>query len=216
MPNTLDEEDVVLHFNPGATIIAAGEPGDKMYVIQEGEVRISKIVLGEIHQLAVLSSGEFFGEMGLINNKPRTATATALTSVRVLVVDWNTFKYRINQYGAVAIHMIKTLAQRLDESLDVVKSLQNPSTLPFIYALVDQIESYEGYEDECDLELTLPRNLDRMRQKTGQSHDALKANLIKLRNLGLLSVTNHDHIYIPSSDAIWKYMRNLERIEDAE
>ncbi|CAG0961310.1 partial Cyclic AMP receptor protein, partial [Anaerolineae bacterium] len=59
----------------GEVLFREGDAGDRMYVIQSGAVRISKTVKGEEKTLAILGPGEFFGEMAILNAKPRTATA---------------------------------------------------------------------------------------------------------------------------------------------
>jgi len=65
-----------------------GEPGGRCYVIISGEVRISKFIpnIGE-EALAVLKPGDYFGEMALIDNFPRSAHAIANTDVEVLAID---------------------------------------------------------------------------------------------------------------------------------
>ena len=65
-----------------------GDPGSRCYVIIEGEVRISKFIqnIGE-EALAVLKAGDYFGEMALIDNCPRSAHAIANTDIEVLVID---------------------------------------------------------------------------------------------------------------------------------
>lgn len=64
-----------------------GDPGDKCYIIEEGEVRISKYVPGAGEEaLAVLKTGSYFGEMALIDGSPRSATVTAHTDLTCLVV----------------------------------------------------------------------------------------------------------------------------------
>ena len=61
----------------GKEIFLEGEVGDLMYIIQEGSVRISKLIDGKPHILAVLGKGDFFGEMAIVTRVKRTATATA-------------------------------------------------------------------------------------------------------------------------------------------
>jgi len=65
-----------------------GDPGDRCYVITRGEVRISKFIpnIGE-EALAVLKTGDYFGEMALIDNFPRSAHAIANTDIEVLALD---------------------------------------------------------------------------------------------------------------------------------
>jgi CRP/FNR family cyclic AMP-dependent transcriptional regulator len=65
-----------------------GDPGNRCYVITKGEVRISKFIpnIGE-EALAVLKAGDYFGEMALIDNFPRSAHAIANTDIEVLAIN---------------------------------------------------------------------------------------------------------------------------------
>jgi len=207
-----DEGEEILHFEPGATIIEEGQRSDKMYVVQKGSVRISKIVLGSNLELAVLTQGEFFGEMGILNSRPRTATAVAVDSVTVLALDWSNFADRITDYSAVALHMIRTLARRLDETLAIVERLQTPSKLSIMYALTDELDLLGAYE-ECDISLNLTLDIKKLEAKTNQSIEAIESSIRKLEELSLLSPRGQV-LYIPSTQSIWQYLRNIEGIED--
>ena len=202
----------ILHFEPGAIIIKEGQTSDKMYVIQKGSVRISKVVLGAELDLALLTHGEFFGEMGILNSRPRTATAIAVDSVTVLALDWNNFTSKVKEYSAVALHMIRTLARRLDETLAIVERLQTPSKLSVIYALTDEFDAQGAFE-ECDVSLSLSIDIKELEAKTNHSIDAIEASFRKLEELGLLSARGQV-LYIPSTQSIWQHLRNLERIQD--
>jgi CRP/FNR family cyclic AMP-dependent transcriptional regulator len=69
-------------------IFFEGDPGNRCYVIVKGEVRISKLIpnIGE-EALAVLKPGDYFGEMALIDNFPRSAHAIANTDIEVLAIN---------------------------------------------------------------------------------------------------------------------------------
>jgi CRP/FNR family cyclic AMP-dependent transcriptional regulator len=75
-------------FAKSAVIFKEGEPGDRCYVITNGDVRISKFIpnIGE-EALAVMKPGDYFGEMALIDKFPRSAHAIANTDVAVLVIN---------------------------------------------------------------------------------------------------------------------------------
>jgi CRP-like cAMP-binding protein len=75
-------------YKSGATIFSENEPGDKFYLIVEGAVRISRIVPGMGEEaLAVLRPGAYFGEMSLIDEAPRSATAISHEKCRLFVVN---------------------------------------------------------------------------------------------------------------------------------
>ena len=100
-------------FPAGQVLFREGEPGVEMFVIQTGRVRISKVFPSGERTLAVIGPGEFFGEMAILNNKPRTATATALEALHALVIDGRTFEAMVLGNGEIAVRMITRLARRL-------------------------------------------------------------------------------------------------------
>jgi len=74
-------------YKAGATVFGEGSPGDKFYLIVEGAVRISRMVAGMGEEaLAVLHAGAYFGEMSLIDDAPRSATAVCHERCRLFVV----------------------------------------------------------------------------------------------------------------------------------
>ncbi|HEX9052574.1 MAG TPA: Crp/Fnr family transcriptional regulator [Anaeromyxobacter sp.] len=109
---------------PGGTVLfREGEPGREMYVVQSGRVNVSKKV-GEVEKiLAALGPGEFLGEMSILNNKPRSATATCAEDARLLVIDAKTFEAMIRGNAEIAIRMIKKLADRLAEANEQIENL---------------------------------------------------------------------------------------------
>lgn len=81
------------HFEANEIIFNEGEPGERVYVILSGEVEITQNDgHGSNTTIAILSKGECFGEMALISNSPRMATARTLSSVNVLSLDRNSFQ----------------------------------------------------------------------------------------------------------------------------
>ena len=82
-------------YRGGAIVFKEGEPGDKFYLIVEGAVRISRIVPGMGEEaLAVLRPGAYFGEMSLIDDAPRSATAMCST--------WSTSPEKTQAYLAIS------------------------------------------------------------------------------------------------------------------
>lgn len=112
-------------FDQGAVLFREDEPGDTMFVIQQGQVRITKAGRDGPKTLAVLGPGEFFGEMAILNSKPRTATAEALTPLKVLVIDAKTFSQMVVSNAEIAVRLITKLARRLDSANALIDVLMH-------------------------------------------------------------------------------------------
>ncbi len=97
----------------GKVIFAENQVGNVMFIIQEGSVRITKTIDGKPHILAVLGKGDFFGEMALVTNVKRTATATAVGTVKLLAFDRRGFMSMIEKNARIALNVIDKLCRRL-------------------------------------------------------------------------------------------------------
>lgn len=116
-------ERYVYEYEPGTVVFREGDPGREMYVIQSGTVEISREISQRHQILAVLSAGEFFGEMAIINDRPRSATATVKEHARLLVVDGHTVEEMLRRKTEIAVRLIKALAGRLERANQHVELL---------------------------------------------------------------------------------------------
>jgi CRP/FNR family cyclic AMP-dependent transcriptional regulator len=98
-----------------------GDPGNRCYLIIKGEVRVSKFIpnIGE-EALSVLKAGDYFGEMALIDNFPRSAHAIANTDIEVIVIDKIELDYILNMDHELGYKLLwkftETLSRRLRET----------------------------------------------------------------------------------------------------
>jgi len=107
-------------YRDGEVIVREGETGECMYVIQEGQVEVLLEKEGKQARLAVMSEGDFFGEMALIEREVRSATVRALGNVRVLSVDKVTFLRRIHEDPSLAYRILQKMSHRIRELDDLL------------------------------------------------------------------------------------------------
>ncbi|MBL9015647.1 MAG: Crp/Fnr family transcriptional regulator [Myxococcales bacterium] len=114
-------------FPAGTVLFEEGQPGDYMYVVQSGEVEIRRQVGETERVLAVLPTGEFFGEMAILNSRPRSATAVVKTNARLLVIEGKTFEAMMRARPEIALRIIKALATRLESANQHIELLLLPT-----------------------------------------------------------------------------------------
>src|SRR5678815_6004445 len=98
-----------------------------MYVVQSGEVEIRRLVGETERVIAVLPAGEFFGEMAILNGRPRSATAVVRTRARLIVIEGKTFEAMLRARPEIALRMIRSLATRLESANQHVELLLLPT-----------------------------------------------------------------------------------------
>jgi CRP-like cAMP-binding protein len=94
-------------------IFSEGEPGEELYIIQKGSVKIAKIVDNNEVLLAVLKTGDIFGEMALLEAKPRAASAVAYEDCVVLAVNRANFERMIGAQPQIIVRLTTLLAERI-------------------------------------------------------------------------------------------------------
>jgi len=153
---------------PGEVLFKEGEAGDKMFIIQDGKIKITKRIKGKDHLLAILGKGEFFGEMAIVNRIKRTATATTMSPVRLLEFDRDGFVQMIEKNAGIALSMIDRLCRRLASAVEKLKHFMTKGedglvALNLYYAFKGSsrgktIDDYEALLDETALHLSIPRD----------------------------------------------------------
>jgi len=103
-------------FHAGEMIFSEFERGDKFYLIQSGSVEIVKILGNVTKILAVLSTGDMFGEMALLEDSPRSASAIAAVETKVMVFDRDNFQNLMLGNPATALKLLKMFTKRIYES----------------------------------------------------------------------------------------------------
>jgi CRP-like cAMP-binding protein len=111
-------------FEPGQVIFKEGEPGDQMFIIIQGAVEIRKRTSASTARtLSTFKPGDVFGEMAIIENKPRSATAVATTASRMLVLNEPLFLAMIERNPDFARKMIQVLSERLRKANLLIQNL---------------------------------------------------------------------------------------------
>lgn len=103
-------------FAGGAVVFSEGDPGDGVYFVKSGQVEISGLVNAEAHRVfSRLGHGEFFGEMSVIEHRPRSATATALEPTEVYFIPRAEMLALIARSPALALGLLQEISHRLRE-----------------------------------------------------------------------------------------------------
>jgi CRP/FNR family transcriptional regulator, cyclic AMP receptor protein len=100
-------------FQPNEIIFCEYEPGNDFYLIQEGQVKITKTVGSSVKTLDVLEAGDIFGEMAILEEQPRSATASAITEVKALNFNRANFELLMTKQPQLALRLLTIFSTRI-------------------------------------------------------------------------------------------------------
>ncbi len=193
-------------FPPGTVLFHEGEAGREMYVIHSGKIKISKKVRDEEQTLAILGAGEFFGEMAILNNKPRSATATVLDESKVLVIDPKTFESMVKNNTEIAVRMIKKLAARLQEADDQIESLMIKDANSRVVHTLTRLAESTGKQVEGGIKVGI--DIEGLAGKSGLEVAQVEDVLGKIEKAKLVQRAP-DGLIISDADKLRKYLEYL-------
>ena len=129
----------------GETLFDEGDSGDRLFVIQSGEIEFTREGRGGHHTVARLGAGDFFGELGVVLGERSPARAVAIKRSTLLELDRSTLEGMCLAQPEIAIRMIRVLVSRLIEAERRLAALGVDDLLrPVVRALVRRAEPAQG------------------------------------------------------------------------
>ena len=194
-------------FRAGEILFREDDIGTEMFVIQSGRVRVSKRVAGGDFQIAVLGRGEFLGEMAILNNKPRTATATVVEDATCLVIDAKTLESMITKNSEIAMRLVKKLAARLDAADALVQILMHPD--PKARVLLGLKRHAETFGEQTEEGIWLDVAPDTLAREVGAELTQVQEVLSRLKRLRIATEVN-DAIVISDMGRLLEFLEFIE------
>ncbi|MEK6699754.1 MAG: cyclic nucleotide-binding domain-containing protein [Nitrospirota bacterium] len=191
----------------GTVLFQEGDRGEEMYIIQAGKVKISKKVRGVDKTLAMLEKGEFFGEMSILNDKPRSATAETVEDSDLLVIDRKTFDTLIRGNPEITVRFIKRLADRLREANEQMEALMiKDNTSRLVNILAKQVKDQKKAGE-------LSISVDDLAGLAGIEKALAKTILEKLASVKIVELTAAEMIRILNQEQVDRLLKYLEMRE---
>jgi len=96
-------------YQPGQVVVNEGQIGMGLYCIQSGSVKITKRSASEEREIRSMGAGESFGEISLLDDKPRSATVTAVEPTTAVLLDKSQFIAELKTYPEIALSILPVL-----------------------------------------------------------------------------------------------------------
>jgi CRP-like cAMP-binding protein len=168
-----------------SVILFEDDPGDALYVVIDGLVKV--VLIGEDGReviLSVLKEGDFFGEMSLIDDQPRSAHVIAMEDSNLLVMRREDFQHRLREMPGVAIGMLRAMSRRLREADEKIGGLVlldvNGRVAKLLLSMADENDGTH---------ITRRVTHHTIAQMVGSSRETVSRTMRELVERGLIEVT---------------------------
>jgi len=171
-----------------SVILFEDDPGDALYVVLTGEVKV--VLIGEDGReviLSILRSGDFFGEMSLIDDQPRSAHVIATEASNLMVLRRDEFRDCLEQAPRIALGLLQALSRRLRRADDKIGGLVLLDVTGRVArVLLELADEHDGEH--------VPRKITHhmLAQMIGSSRETVSRTLRELADQGLIQVSRKD------------------------
>lgn len=176
-------------FERGATIFCQGSDGDELYIVVSGQVRIYTVSeIGQELGMMICHTGNFFGELALLDGQPRSASAEAMRATQTLILHRAAFRQAIRAMPEIALSVLEILSERLRNTNTYVEHLISHSAAQRVVRrlldLAEQHGVHEGEATRIDLHLTQ----DDLASLAATTRETVNRVLAGLRDQGLIRI----------------------------
>ncbi|MGC8666930.1 MAG: Crp/Fnr family transcriptional regulator [Chthonomonadales bacterium] len=174
-------------FPAGEAIFHEGDPGHTLYVIVRGRVSIQTITAsGEVVHIAERGPGEPFGELSLIDGKPRMADAVTSEACDVLVLDREGFLLAIEESPRIALSIMATLADRLRQAADHQESFRELNVTGRLSEFLLGLLQTHGSPTASGQRIDVRFSQQEIAERIGATRETVNRALANLRRVGAI------------------------------
>lgn len=180
-------------FNKKNIIFHEGDYGDTLYIIKAGRIKIAKISIdGREKTLTILQVGDFFGEMAIFDNLPRSASAEAIDhEVRLLSTSKSDFERLIHENPSIALMIMRDLTRRIRQVNQQVEDLAFKDVHGRVAStLYNLLTADKGKEDKEQKTLQLRMTHQDLANMVGSSRETVTRALNRLQDEGIIAISH--------------------------
>ncbi|ADL08959.1 Crp/Fnr family transcriptional regulator [Thermosediminibacter oceani] len=185
------------HYKKGTVIFFEGEPGEAVYFIKSGKVKVYKSDdEGREYILHIFGEGDVFAEAVLLGGGPYPATAEAVEDTTVAFIKNEDLERLIGQTPDLALRIIKVMASRLRDSQDKIKDLALKDTYDRTACLLHRISINYGQRTSRGIEIDLPVTRQELAALVGTSRETVTRILGQMKKQGIIDIDRQKIIVI--------------------
>ncbi len=183
--NTLISQLDTMTFSRGTTIFEEGEPGDRLFIIIQGKVKLARHSIdGRENLLTVMGPSDMFGELSIFDPGPRTSSAVCVTEVTAAAMDSSMLHDWISQHPAISQQLLRVLARRLRRTNNSLADLIFTDVPGRVAKALLQLANRFGTQEGAALRVHHDLTQEEIAQLVGASRETVNKALAEFAQRG--------------------------------
>jgi CRP-like cAMP-binding protein len=175
------------NYSAGVTLFHQDMPGLMLYMIAQGHVRVFGVGLtGQEHTLNTFRAGDVFGELSILDGKPRSASAITMTDTSVWLLSKADLDDLIERHTVVARSVIRTLTERVRTAANHVEAIIFQDVLGRLAYELHNLAGKHGSETAIGIRIDMPLTQSDLATIVGATRESVNKSLRVLRDSGLV------------------------------
>ena len=174
-----------VRFPRGTTIFDEGEPGDRLYIITEGKVKLARHAAdGRENLLTIMGPSDMFGELSIFDPNPRTSSAICVTEVSAATMNSEKLHQWINDHPAISEQLLRVLARRLRRTNNSLADLIFTDVPGRVAKALLQLANRFGVQDNGNWRVHHDLTQEEIAQLVGASRETVNKALAEFAHRG--------------------------------
>ncbi|WP_379152255.1 Crp/Fnr family transcriptional regulator [Paenibacillus sp. sgz5001063] len=201
---------MIIHrkYSKGQSLILEEQPTDTLYIIQQGQVKLSKMTpQGKEQILHILTAGDFFGELSIFNSDELSNfSAYALKDTSICMLTKTDMELLIMDNPDIAFKLLKTVTKRLAHTENLAQSLATKDPEIRIAYMILELSDVYGKMRGDKIHIDLPLSREELANYVGVTRETISRKFAIFEDLGLIELIGNKQMIIRNRPSLEKYM----------
>ena len=216
---SLSEKDLELisslirkrQFRKGQVLIHEGDKSEALYFIHYGNIKLSKITIeGKEQILNLMSHGDFFGELNVLQNAACNFSAYALEDTEVCMILRKDFEMVIQMYPNISVKLLHAMTERLVHAENLLQTLATKDAEVRLVDLILNLCEKFGRKTENGIEISLPITREEMANYIGVTRETISRKLNKFEDSGYIRANGNKSLLILEIDKLYELTKKWQ------
>jgi len=181
----------IISFKNNEAVFAEGDPSDKLFILADGNVKVLKhTMMGKDIILEIMSPGDIFGGVAVLDNKPYPASAQAMKSTQVIKIKRQDLLRIMEDYPILKLQMVSYFSDKLRDAHEMLKNIATERVERRIAALLLKLSEKVGAEDSGHRTIGFSLTRQEISEMVGTTVETCIRTMSKFQKQGMVKSTN--------------------------